>query len=98
MTFENLDQFVFSPFIEDNSSIISYYEKKGLNLENIDMILKNLRKKYSDLVIKTYIDIFGLENISKFEDSYIGEFQSEDDINESYKEEYIYEEGFVFSI
>lgn len=98
MTLDHLNQFVFSPFIEDNSSLLAYYEAKGLDLENINETLKDLCKKYSDLAIKTYIDIFGLENISGFEDSYIGEFASEDDISESFQGEYVYDEEFAFAI
>jgi hypothetical protein len=98
LTLENINYFVFSPFSDDNTGILSYYEKKGLNLQNTEDDLKDLRKKYPDLAIQTYIDSFGLENISDFEDCYIGQFENEDDIKKEYKGEYFYEEEFAFVI
>ena len=97
MIFENLNHFVFSPFSEDNA-ILSYYEEKGLDLQNIENNLRDLRKNYPDLAIQIYIDSFGLENISIFEDCYIGQFESKDDIEKEYKDEYLYEEEFAFAI
>jgi len=98
LIFENLNHFVFSPFSEDNAKIFSYYEAKGLDLQNIENNLRDLRKNYPDFAIQIYIDAFGLENISKFEDCYIGQFESEDDIENIYKDEYLYEEEFAFAI